>query len=449
MLRIAVTEGETGFGRLDLGGGQTINVEFVSANPTGPLHAGHGRWAAYGDSLARVLERCGYDPHREFYLNDRGVQMERFAASLAARKRGEEPPEDGYLGAYISEWAAEMPDDADPLEWGLRAGASSTSATRLALDGSACSTPGSPSARWSRPVRSRPPSPTSAPRAHVYDADGAVWLRTTDFGDDKDRVLVKSDGESTYLLPDIAYHRDKFARGFDLLIDVLGRRPPRLRAAHEGRRCRRSATTPTSSRSSSASSSSCMRAGEEVQLSKRTGDIVELRDVIDEVGPDATRLTYLLQSIDTQQTFDLDVVTQRVDGQPGLLRADGARPDPLDHRATAAERGVRARAARPTPTSSLLMHERELDCCASLVELPDVVDAGVRRRGPRTRSRPGCASWPGAFHGFYHDCYVIGDGVSPELTQARLWLVEAARVGPRRRALDLLGVSRAGVDVSP
>ncbi|RMH81589.1 MAG: arginine--tRNA ligase, partial [Actinomyces sp.] len=214
------TAGEAEWARHDFGRGTTVNVEFVSANPTGPLHAGHGRWAAFGDSLARLLERCGHAVQREFYVNDRGVQTELFGASLAARRAGEEPPADGYHGEYVAEWAAEMPDGADPVAWGIERALADQrevlEAMHVHFD-----TFASERALVEAGAMEATLAELTA-RGHVYEADGAVWLRTTAFGDDKDRVLVKSDGEPTYFLPDIAYHRDKFARGADHLIDILG-----------------------------------------------------------------------------------------------------------------------------------------------------------------------------------------------------------------------------------
>ncbi len=220
VLAEVVEGGEERYARPDLGKGKRVNVEFVSANPTGPLHAGGGRWAAYGDSLCNLLSRCGHEVHREYYLNDRGVQMELFGASLAARKSGEPLPEDGYVGEYVAEWAAEMPDDVDPAEWGYERVKQDLAASlerigvRFDTWFSERSMVGSGAiAETLTDLRDR---------GVIYEADGAVWLRTTDFGDDKDRVVVKSDGEPTYVLPDIAYHRDKFSRGWQLLIDVWG-----------------------------------------------------------------------------------------------------------------------------------------------------------------------------------------------------------------------------------
>ena len=433
VLRIAVTEGETDFGHLDLGGGQPINVEFVSANPTGPLHAGHGRWAAYGDSLARVLERCGYRPHREFYVNDRGVQVERYATSLVARKRGEEPPADGYMGAYITEWAAEMPDDVDPIEWGLER-AHVYQRDTLASMGVVFDTWASERELVASGVVEATMADLRA-TGHVYDADGAVWLRTTDFGEDKDRVLVKSDGEPTYFLPDIAYHRDKFNRG-EHLINVLG-------ADHHGYAPRMKVAVLALGHDAAVleiiigQNVVLIRAGEEVRLSKRTGDFVELRDVIEEVGSDATRFTYLLQSIDTKLTFDLDVVTQNTMENP-VFYVQYAHARIRSIMRTAAERGV-VRGPLADADLSLLTHDRELELLRVLGELPGVVGEACTKRAPNK-----VTTWvrelAGAFHGFFHDCYVMGEGVSPELTQARLWLIEGVRVG-LVVALALLGVS--------
>ena len=220
VLRQVVADGTDGFARHDFGTGQALNVEFVSANPTGPLHVGGGRWAAYGDSLCNILERCGYAAHREYYLNDRGRQMAAFAESLLARQQGAEPPPDGYHGDYVREWAAEMPAGADAAEWGY-ARARRDVAESLGRLGVSFDTWVSESALMDSGAVDATLATLEAADA-AYLADGAVWLRSADGGDDKDRVLVRSDGEPTYLLPDIAYHADKFARGFDLLIDVWG-----------------------------------------------------------------------------------------------------------------------------------------------------------------------------------------------------------------------------------
>ncbi len=434
VLTEVVQEGVDDYARTDAGAGTKVNVEFVSTNPTGPVHAGGGRWAAYGDSLCRLLERNGYVPHREFYLNDRGVQMQLFAQSLQARKDGGTVPEGGYQGEYVAEWAAEMPEDADPLEWGYERVKRDV---RETLEGMGVHFDTWFSER-SMVASGAIDDTLDDLRAHgvVYDADGAVWLRTTDFGDDKDRVLVKSDGEPTYVLPDIAYHRDKFARGFDLLIDIWG-------ADHHGyvQRLKIGVQAlghdPNELEVILGQFVTLVRGGEEVKLSKRAGDVVTLGEVLDDVGPDAARLTFLLQSIDTKQVFDIDLVrSQAMDNPVYYVQYAHARISSIER--VAGERSV-VREPLDGVDLSLLTHERELDVLRSLAELPDVVALACAERAPHK-----VTTWvrelAGRFHGFYHDCYVMGTDVPPQLTQARLWLVEAARVG-LAIGLDLLGVS--------
>jgi len=434
VLAEVVTKGETEYGRHDFGAGIRVNVEFVSANPTGPLHAGGGRWAAYGDSLCNILERCGHATTREYYLNDRGTQMRLFADSLAAAKAGRPIPDDGYQGEYIKEWAAEMPDGADPAEWGyarVRRDLASTLA-RMGVEFDVWFSEQSL-------VESHAVEATLDDlRGHgeVYEADGAIWLRTTDFGDDKDRVLVKSDGEPTYLLPDIAYHRDKFARGHDLLIDVWG-------ADHHGYVGRLKVGIqalghdPDELEIILGQLVLLVRHGEPVRLSKRAGDLVLLDDLLDAVGPDVARLTFLLQSLDSRQTVDLDLITaQSMENPVFYVQMAHARIAGIARRAT--EVGIE-RVPLEQADLSLLTHERELEVLRTLFELPDVVAMACVERAPHK-----VTTWvrelADRFHSFYHECYVIGEDVPPELTQARLWLVEAARIG-LAIGLGLLGVS--------
>ncbi|HEY6533121.1 MAG TPA: arginine--tRNA ligase [Acidimicrobiales bacterium] len=431
-------QGTERYARATVGTGTKVQVEFVSANPTGPLHAGHGRGAAYGDSLARILERCGYDVSRESYLNDRGVQMQKFIDSLEARRRGEGVPDDGYHGEYVTEWAAEIPQDVqsrDELwEWGE---ARAVEDHREVLSRMNVHFDGWFSERSM--VESGAIDVTLADlREHgvVYESDGAVWLRSTDYGDDKDRVLVKSDGEFTYLLPDIAYHRDKYARGFDLLIDVWSADHhgyvPRMKAAMQAL-----GHDPAELECAIIQLVNLLRAGEPVRFSRRAGDVVELRDVFDEVGADSARLTYLLQSIDSTQTFDYDLVKSQANENPVFyVQMAYARIRSIFR--VAAERGVE-RLPLDRVDLSLLTHERELDVLRVLSELPDTVVVAANDRAPH-RITTWVRELAGAVHGFYHDCYVMGDGVEPELTQARLQLVEAASVG-LAIGLDLLGVS--------
>jgi arginyl-tRNA synthetase len=439
VLADVVTAGTDGYARLDTGHGRRVNVEFVSANPNGPLHAGHGRGAAYGDSLARILERTGHDVTRECYLNDRGVQMRNYAESLLARREGRPVPDDGYAGDYVADWAAEMPDEVvaagiDAVrQWGYdRALADQREvldAFHVRFD------------VWSSELALVDSGAMDAAladlreRGHAYDADGAVWFRSTDFGDDKDRPLVKSDGEPTYLLPDIAYHRDKFSRGFDLLIDVWG-------ADHHSYVSRMKAAIqalghdPDQFEVPMVQIVRLERDGQEVRLSKRAGDIVELRDLIDEVGPDVARLTYLLQSIESQQTIDLGLITSQSNENP-VFYVQYAHARIHSIMAKAAEAGIE-RSPLAEVDLGLLAHEREIELLRVLSELPETLARAARERTPHT-----ITNWvrelADRFHGFYHDCYVIGD-VPPALTQARLWLVESARIG-FAIGLDLLGVS--------
>jgi arginyl-tRNA synthetase len=434
VLTEVVEQGVVGYAGHGIGTGQRVNLEFVSANPTGPLHVGAGRWAVYGDALARILERCGYGVHREYYVNDRGVQTALFAASLAAAKAGLPPPEDGYKGRYIAEWAGEMPDDADPATWARE---------RVLADiGGALARMGVKFDTWFSERSMVESGAIDAALAdlrasgHVYEADGATWLRTTDLGLAKDEVLVKTGGEPTYLLGDLAYHRDKFSRGFTRLVDVWG-------ADHHGHVARLKAGVaalghdPAELEIVLGQLVSVERAGQVVRMGKRSGEFVELAEVLDEVGPDVARLTFLLQSIDTRQTFDLDaVVSKSMDNPVFYVQYAHARIASMAR--VAAERGV-PRYPLEMVDLSVLTHARELDLLRSLGELPEVVADACATRAPHK-----VTTWvrdlAGRFHGFYHDCYVMGDGVSHEQTQARLWLVEATRVG-LAVGLDLIGVS--------
>ena len=444
VLADVVAAGVDGWARHDDGVGTRVIVEFVSANPTGPLHAGHGRGACYGDSVARLYDRCGYDVVREFYINDRGLQMQNFAASLAARAAGRDVPEDGYHGQYIVDWAAEMAAEtsdatgdgsggaADPMEWGYaRALASHRSVLEsLSIDFDSWFSERSMIASGAIEATLADLQAAGA----VYEEGGAVWLRSTDHGDDKDRVLIKSDGEPTYLMPDVAYHRDKFGRA-DRLVNVFG-------ADHHGYVARMHAAmallghNPAELEIAITQLVSLQRDGREVRLSKRTGEMVELTEVVDEVGADAARFTYLLLSVDSPQTFDLDLVASQVNENPVFyVQYAHARIHQIVRRAD--EEGV-GRGVLADADLSLLSHPRELQVLRALHELPDIVERACREQAPHQ-----VTTWvrdlASSFHGFYHDCRVLGEGIEPPLTVARLWLVEGARIG-LAVALDLLGV---------
>ncbi len=433
VLAEVVAAGVDGCARSTEGAGRSVSVEFVSANPTGPLHAGHGRWAAYGDSLCRLLERAGYRVCREFYVNDRGRQIDLFAASLSARQRGDEPPEDGYHGEYVTDWATEMPAAADARRWGLER-ARQDQADTLAAMNVAFDLYTSESALVGRGAMDDALEELRR-RGMVYERDGAVWLRTGDFGDSADRVLVKSDSEPTYFLPDIAYHHEKFSRS-EMVIDVLGADHhgyvPRMRAALAAL-----GHSPDRYEALIGQNVTLRRGGAEVRLSKRTGDMVLVSELVDEVGPDVTRLVYLLQSIDTTQTIDIDVVSaQSAENPVYYLQYAHARIHSLARQAEAREA---QRAPLGGVDLSVLVHPRELDVLRALASLPDAALAAMRARAPHqvtTWARELAAS----FHRFWHDCPILRDDIGEDVRQARLWLVEATRIG-LAVALDILGVS--------
>ncbi len=430
----AVLAAGADFGRSEIGSGRRVMVEFVSANPTGPVHAGHARGATYGDSLARLLAFTGHAVEREFYINDRGVQMQTYAASLQARKDGREPEEGGYQGQYIIDWAAQMPDGADALEWGE---AHALADQRDVL--------GRMNVHFDVWFSERAMVDTGAidvtladlrERGVAYDEDGAVWLRSTEFGDDKDRVLVKSDGEYTYLLPDIAYHRDKFARGFDLLVNVWGADHhgyvPRMKAAVQAL-----GHDPADLEVVITQLVRLEQAGEEVKISKRSGNLITLEDLLDEVGVDAVRLTYLLQSVDSPQTVDLDLIVAQSNENPVFyVQMANVRVRSIGR--VAAERGIEQLPLEQADLS-LLVHERELEILRQLFVLPEVVELAARERAPHK-----VTTWvrelAGAVHGFYHDCPVLSPDTPDDLRQARWWLAEAAGTG-LRVGLELLGVT--------
>jgi arginyl-tRNA synthetase len=437
VLLAVVARGES-YGHGDSLAGQRINLEFVSANPTGPLHAGGGRWVAVGDALANLLAAERADVHREYYLNDAGNQLDTFGSSLLARVQGEEPPDDGYHGEYLVDMAsrlrAELGDDVtlgDAREWGYRDAVRGLEED-LGRIGVHFDTWFSERTLHANGDVTRALQDLRA-RGVVYEHDGAIWLRATDFGDQRDRVLVKSDGAPTYLLADIAYHRSKFERGWEHLIDIWG-------ADHHGQV--KSLQAGIEALGYPAGEPEVLlgqlvkleRGGALVQLSKRAGTIVTLADILDEVDPDVARLTFLLQGIDSPQTFDLDVVTsQSMENPVYYVQYAHARIASIGRRA--AERGIE-RLPILDVNLAPLTHERELALLRALAAYPDVVAEAATLRAPH-RVTTWVRDFAREFHGFYRDCRVISDDAA--LTQARLWLAEACRLG-LASALAILGV---------
>jgi arginyl-tRNA synthetase len=440
VLRDVIAAGDA-YGHGGLYAGARINLEFVSANPTGPLHAGGGRWVAVGDAIANLLATQGAEVHREYYLNDAGNQLDTFVASLLARYRGEQPPEDGYQGEYLVDMAArmraELGDAVTPEQaraWGV-ADAVATLRDDLERIGVHFDT-------WFSEQSLHDSGAVDAVLAdlraagHTYEADGAEWLRSEALGDQRDRVLARRDGSTTYLCNDLAYHRDKAARGWRHLVDIWG-------ADHHGQVVSLQVGMRALGIGTVAAPEpevilgqlvKLERGGQLVRLSRRAGTIVTLADILDEVDPDVARLTFLLQSIDTAQTFDLDVVTsQSMENPVYYVQYAHARIASIGRRA--AERGI---ARRPLEEVDLarLTHERELDLLRALAEYPAMLTHAAELRAPH-RVTTWVRDFASRFHGFYRDCRVITDDA--ELTQARLWLAEACRVG-LAGALAVLGV---------
>lgn len=435
---VAVVAGGDRFGTGTLLAGERINLEFVSANPTGPLHAGGGRWVAVGDAIANLLVAQGADVHREYYLNDAGSQLDKFRDSLMARYEGVAPPEDGYQGAYLVEMAerlrAAQGDAVSPVdacEWGYQEVVRELRGD-LARIGVEFDT-------WfsERTLHERGEVAdvlrVLTDRGHTYEHEGATWFRSTDFGDARDRVLVRSDGTTTYLCNDLAYHRDKLRRGWTHLIDIWG-------ADHHGQvksvqgglhvLC----DVEGEPEVLLGQLVKLVRNGVEVKLSKRAGTVVTLADILDEVDPDVARLTFLMQSIDSPLTFDLEAVTaQSMDNPVYYVQMAHARIASIGRRAQ--QHGVERRALAEVDLSRL-DHEREHELLRSLSAYPDVVADAALTRAPH-KITGWVRDFASRFHGFYHDCRVLTDDV--ELTQARLWLGEACRI-VLADALELLGV---------
>jgi arginyl-tRNA synthetase len=438
VLREVVAAGDA-YGQGDALSGNKVNLEFVSLNPTGPIHAGGARWVAVGDAIANLLAAQGAVVHREYYLNDAGSQLDTFGASLYARYRGEEPPEDGYRGAYLIDMAARMRaelgdavTEEQAREWGYREAVRSVQRD-LERIGVRFDTWFSERALHERSDVTEVLR-LLGERGFTYEHEGAVWLRTSELGDQRDRVLVKGDGTPTYLLPDIAYHRDKFARGWEHLIDIWG-------ADHHGQVKSLQAGMqmvgfpPGEPEIILGQLVRIERGGELVRLSRRAGHIITLADILDEVDPDVCRLTFLLQSIDTPQTFDLDVVTaQSMENPVYYVQYAHARIASIGRKAS--ERSVTRRPLDGVDLS-VLMHERETELLRTLALYPDVVSEAAALRAPH-RVTTWVREFAKYFHGFYRDCRVISD--DDALTQARLWLAEACRIG-LADALGLLGVS--------
>jgi arginyl-tRNA synthetase len=438
------------YGRHQFGHGTRVNIEFVSANPTGPLHVGHGRGAALGDGIAALLEWTGHAVTREFYINDAGVQIDKLARSLWARiqqaaGRTDEIPEGGYHGAYLVESAAQVlaregPAFADlPADQGLaRCRALALQLMRAEQDedlrvfGVHFAVLASEQALYDG-GKVDAALELLADRGLTFEQDGALWLRTTDFGDDKDRVLRKSDGSLTYLVPDIAYHIDKHERGFALAIDVWGADHhgyiPRMRAVL------RALGYPDGFFDVTVVQLvKVVRGGEEVKMSKRSGEFITLRDLFEEVGVDAARYFFLMRRGDSHLIFDIDLAKSQTDENPvfyvqmaharmsGIFRVAGREPDSADP----ARVDVAALAA-----------PQDQDLLKLLTAFPDTVAAAARAREPH-RITAYLEDLARLAHNWYHHCRVLGE--PPAVESARLVLARATRI-VLSNGLALLGLT--------
>ena len=429
--------------------GVRINLEFISANPTGPLHLGHTRWAAVGDALGRVLSAAGADVVREFYVNDRGHQMDLFGASLEAAALGKPIPEDGYQGAYISDIAASlvakdshlvsMPEPQRVNEFRERGYAWQLGDQKRVLDNF-----GTHFDVWFSERSLHEGGSVEVAMAklrkqgHVFEEEGATWLRTTDFGDDKDRVMTKANGDLTYFASDTAYYINKRDRGFDICIYMLG-------ADHHGYVGRLKATAACAGDNPEYNIHvligqlvKIMEGGEEVKLSKRAGTIITLEELVEKVGVDAARYTLIRYPVDTPMILDIDILKRNTNENPVYyVQYAHARIAGVLRNAEDLKIPVGLENFDP----SQLTHDRENELLGALAEFPKIVAAAAEFREPHRVARY-LEELAGVYHRFYSDCRVLplGDEPVSPLHSARANLC-AATNQVIKNGLDLLGVS--------
>ncbi len=420
---------------------ERILVEFVSANPTGPLHVGGGRHAAYGDALVRLLEAVGHEVEREYYVNDAGAQVTRFADSIAARIAASDLPEDGYEGEYVAELgeriAAEGIDPADREALGRRGIELMLTEVRATLErfGVCFDTWFSERDLYSRGEVESALADLDR-RGHTYRHEDALWLRTTAFGDDKDRVLIRANGEPTYLAADVAYHWDKLQRGFGRLIDVLGADHhgyvARVRAAIEAL-----GANPAGFEALIMNLVHIVEAGERVQMSKRSGDFVSLDELLDDIGVDATRWFMLWRSHETTVDLDLDLARSQSSENPVYyVQYAHARIASILRKAGAAGEEAASRLDPEGLSAAIEPSERAL--IKRLLEFPDEVRESAARRAPH-RICAYSTAVAADFHAFYRDCQVIGaEGEGVERSRLALCLCTKRTIAA---ALGLLGIS--------
>lgn len=455
------------FGKSELSEPCKVNLEYVSANPTGPMHVGHGRWAALGDAIARVMRHAGYSVDEEFYINDQGNQMNVFGNSVVVRYQrllGQdvEMPEACYGGAYIKDIAQAI-IDADGDKWldaneDERLVAFRERGYAMMLDSvkDTLSTFGNNFDTWfserslfvadeNGETKQQRAFDVMNEKGLLFEAEGATFFRSTDYGDDKDRVLVKANGDLTYFMSDVAYHYDKMQRGYDHLIDIWG-------ADHHGyiQRCKAMMAAwgyPDALEVVLGQLVNLLRDGEPVRMSKRTGEMVTFQELIDEVGVDATRYLMLSKSADQAIDFDIEVAKKQDSSNPvyyvqyaharicSILRKAGeARGMNVE---SAGIEEIVAELGLDDIDLSPLAHESELALMRKMADFSDLVAGAARDRAP-FRLTHYAQELAGLFHSFYGNCHVLGEEESVE--KARLALVDSTRI-VLALSLDLLGVS--------
>ena len=437
------------YGTGNLLAGKKINLEFVSANPTGPLHLGHTRWAAVGDSLGRVLSAAGAEVTREFYVNDRGNQMDLFGASIRAAALNQPRPEDGYHGAYIEDLAKEIVKNNPEfilLSESESIAAFKDAGYKLQLDeqnrvlnnfGTHFDIWFSEKSLYENNFFDHSLQKLKS-QGHVYDLDGAIWLRTTDFGDDKDRVMIKSDGSFAYFASDSAYYVSKKERGFNLCIYMLG-------ADHHGYVGRIKALAACAGDDQDKDVEiligqmvKIIENGEELKLSKRAGTIITLEELVEKVGKDAARYTLIRYPTDTPMVMDVDLLRKNTNDNP-VYYVQYAHARICAVLRNAKELGISYGVDIFKP--ELLVHERERELIGLLTEFPRVVASAAEMREPHRVARY-IEDLAGQYHRFYNDCRVLplGDEKPTELNSSRATLC-LATAQVISNGLDLLGVS--------
>ena len=439
------------FGRVEIGKGRRVQVEFVSANPTGPLHVGHGRWAAVGNALANLLHAAGYEVHREYYNNDSGRQVKLLGQSVYARYQqlAGNPvtdPEDGYRGAYVTELAQRLMDrvgDAyrakefeECLGFFTRTALEEMTAlirTDLEVFGIMFDSWFSEASLFESGAVQKALDELRK-KDYLYEKDGALWFRSTRFSDDKDRVVRKEDGEFTYLASDIAYHRDKLSRGFDLLINIWG-------ADHHGYIARMDAVVlalgypKEKLRILIGQLVTLVRNGQPVPMSKRAGEFVTLRDVVREVGKDAAVFFFLMRRLDSPLEFDLELAKRQSNENP-VYYVQYAHARLCSVLRQAEEQGIRLKDSSQIRLDRLSEPE-ELKLMKRLDSLPKLIEESARALEPH-RLTFYLLELAGILHHYYYKHRIISD--DPDLTQARLLLVSSVRT-VMANAMGILGVS--------